>query len=516
MEKSEDTTSSQPDKKKKRKSTKPIKIILLKSKLQQPKQKNDPENVGRTKCNFCEKLFINEKLTKKHERNAHTTNEFPCQYCGKIYKRKYELVDHERSHTGQRPFKCEECDKAFFSKHNLRTHQMIHKFKGKFQCQFCGRDFDSKGGMVYHERSHTGERPYPCSECGKTFGHKSILACHMRIHTGEKPYPCRFCTKAFRDQSTLRKHERIHTLEKPYKCTMCDKAYNQRWCLREHVKYHLADGSIAPRKTRKNAATTAIPKQQQVSKSGYRFDEDVIEESHANTNSEFEKSTLGTGYENSITATSNAATAISSNDGIETANLSTTVASDENSHQHQRQPSTNLEDSLKDEDSNGLIHNKHQKAQATSSATDVSPDIKEDIPRIQQQQQQITSQHQHQNLNANSHHESLFTENQLLANHRLYDSYLNAGAFSHVPSFFPPPPQLTSIYNHHGHGSNASPTSSRLSGDSMSRGDGSKDYHSAMLHGGVVGGNVMPLIPPHEHREGQNSLGYSANNHIEL
>lgn len=218
-------------------------------------------------CPLCDKIFPSHSQMKKHERGVHTPSEFPCQYCGKVYKRRYDLVDHERRHTGVRPFSCDTCGKSFFSKHNLRTHEHLHKTKGSYQCQYCGRYFDSKGGMEYHERTHTGEKPYQCKYCEKRFGHTSMLIIHQRIHTGEKPYSCRYCPKSFCDHSTLRKHIRIHTLEKPYKCDQCDKAYNQRWCLRTHLKQHLADGSLAPRVTRKQKSSKTDKQETPVDKS---------------------------------------------------------------------------------------------------------------------------------------------------------------------------------------------------------------------------------------------------------
>ncbi|CAL1610638.1 unnamed protein product [Knipowitschia caucasica] len=147
---------------------------------------------SRNQCFFCNQIFTNSNLLRRHCKQAHGKDRcHVCPVCNKAFKRATHLKEHERVHQpGPSP-----------SSQKPRV----------FSCSSCSKAFAKRSQLERHNRTHTGERPFKCPQCDKAFNQKSALQVHMVKHTGKKPFKCEVCSIRFTQKSNMKHHmKRAH------------------------------------------------------------------------------------------------------------------------------------------------------------------------------------------------------------------------------------------------------------------------------------------------------------------
>ena len=106
-------------------------------------------------CNFCKRIFFNDRNREEHELNAHTKKlKLSCKHCKKLFGRLNNLVHHEKNCQGEL-FNCKGCNKSFSRKGNLNRHKQNCNDNNidSFQCKQCSKSFLRKDSFWRHEKA---------------------------------------------------------------------------------------------------------------------------------------------------------------------------------------------------------------------------------------------------------------------------------------------------------------------------------------------------------------------------
>ncbi|XP_066141619.1 uncharacterized protein [Euwallacea fornicatus] len=107
--------------------------------------------------------------------------------------------------------KCYDCDKVFNRPCYLTQHnKTFHSGDKPYKCQRCGKRFSDEETFERHSSKHAGDKPHKCEKCPKMFNHKTDLRRHICCHTGRKPYACQTCGKGFIRKDHMVKHMDTH------------------------------------------------------------------------------------------------------------------------------------------------------------------------------------------------------------------------------------------------------------------------------------------------------------------
>ena len=145
------------------------------------------------KCFNCDKVFNSPEYLRKHKSLKHKTKieRIPCKECDTTFKaveylRKHMKYRHSVKDVGR--WKCEVCNKDFSGQGALINHKRIHNNDG-IKCDFCSKTFIQKCNLKVHvKRIHIGEsKDLICKVCHKSFGCSSKLSMHILWHKGVNP-----------------------------------------------------------------------------------------------------------------------------------------------------------------------------------------------------------------------------------------------------------------------------------------------------------------------------------------
>lgn len=138
-------------------------------------------------CEVCGKKLETKKLLERHTDEDHVYNKkeggFPCKYCDGLFPRVANALRHEKLHNpgNEKLLKCEFCDKVFLNgvmrkKHKIRDHGVeVLPWKSKrdeyFTCVKCFSSFIDKPSFEEHKEkcSFVVNENFQCRFCSKKF-----------------------------------------------------------------------------------------------------------------------------------------------------------------------------------------------------------------------------------------------------------------------------------------------------------------------------------------------------------
>ena len=175
-------------------------------------------------CSYCDKVFSEFLVLKKHIRGFHNTKYYPCSVCEKSFPREDKLRLHMLRHSNHRAFMCETCGKQFKRNDKLKEHiKRIHseereardrekalrpppkKFIPKvsptdyhrfiYKCHLCLLGFKRRGMLVNHlANKHPGIKP------------DSVPELNLPILKTQRDYYCQYCDKVYKSSSKRKAH----------------------------------------------------------------------------------------------------------------------------------------------------------------------------------------------------------------------------------------------------------------------------------------------------------------------
>lgn len=92
-------------------------------------------------------------------RFVHEKKRTACDVCGKVFETKLSLrIHHTYWHKSDLTWKCNFCEKVFRQERNLQEHLAIHTGVQLYKCPHCQKESRSKSNMYVHiKRQHPTE-----------------------------------------------------------------------------------------------------------------------------------------------------------------------------------------------------------------------------------------------------------------------------------------------------------------------------------------------------------------------
>ncbi|XP_065363948.1 transcription factor grauzone-like isoform X5 [Calliphora vicina] len=109
-------------------------------------------------CSICQKWLKNKNTLRLH-RFVHEKHPTPCGICGKLFETKHRLRRHiSYWHKSDVNLQCNFCEKVFRQERNLKEHMAIHTGVQLYNCPHCQKESRSKSNMYAHiKRQHPTE-----------------------------------------------------------------------------------------------------------------------------------------------------------------------------------------------------------------------------------------------------------------------------------------------------------------------------------------------------------------------
>ena len=103
-----------------------------------------------------------------------------CPYCDNIFCEKFMRKKHIEYAHEEKVFVCEECDKTFSSLNGKIYHkQVVHEDKERVKCDECGKTFAALVSLQNHLKyAHSDIRKFKCDDCDETFKQNKDLTSH--------------------------------------------------------------------------------------------------------------------------------------------------------------------------------------------------------------------------------------------------------------------------------------------------------------------------------------------------
>ena len=131
-------------------------------------------------CNFCEKSFQGRYQLKKHQSIAHfgeVKQRIKCSVCEKVMTKKALKAHVKYAHREVHETKCDRCEKTFLNEERLIHHKAGEcngslKLENMFKCELCQSHFISEQTLDRHmENVHR----WTCNLCNYSFGNEDVL-----------------------------------------------------------------------------------------------------------------------------------------------------------------------------------------------------------------------------------------------------------------------------------------------------------------------------------------------------
>ena len=202
------------------------------------------ENGDTFECEFCDKIFIDERSWVRHE--WYERRKFNL---GKKSKReKQQEKDALRQEMYKNP--CSKCDRRFKSEQALKLHKVkshnepINKTPDSEKistCNICNKVFKGRNAMQYHKSKYHDDQ-VTCDICGKITNKHDMVMHRKRAHHLYDIPPeklvrkCDKCDSEFKNGEEMDQHlKKLHSCDKTIKCKDCDKTWVSHLSLELHM-----------------------------------------------------------------------------------------------------------------------------------------------------------------------------------------------------------------------------------------------------------------------------------------
>ncbi|GBN64541.1 Zinc finger protein 836 [Araneus ventricosus] len=211
-------------------------------------------------CDFCGKLFEEEKMMKTH-RDGHVKKKRQiCDICGDIFTENYLFLRHRNSHRrredreskkGKMKRKLEESgistglDKDVSENCESNNNQngdtrikieevaSIGNKKKTYFCDLCGKVFDDEDSLKTHQGQHAQKKLIFCDVCGKEFKEMLFYDIHRLTHLEQKPFRCDICGDIFTEEYLFIRHRSLH---KNREQKQAKRIFNMREMLKQKLE----------------------------------------------------------------------------------------------------------------------------------------------------------------------------------------------------------------------------------------------------------------------------------------
>ena len=113
------------------------------------------------KCEICKKDFGVATSLKKHIKIVHNNERKMCPICGKMlnpdFFKQHMVTTHSITNNETETLKCQFCQKVFVNNSKFKQHMNVHTGSKPHKCKYCGQGFADNSNKISHERSvHEG------------------------------------------------------------------------------------------------------------------------------------------------------------------------------------------------------------------------------------------------------------------------------------------------------------------------------------------------------------------------
>ncbi|OQR69039.1 hypothetical protein BIW11_04454 [Tropilaelaps mercedesae] len=220
-------------------------------------------NVGKHKCDVCDKLFPYKGALEEHMKVIHEDFRFRCTWDGCEFSTtsKYLLKGHvSYNHEGGKYVdnkfrkKCRFCE---YIGYDIRGHESaMHGLEPRFECPTCGKKFHFGSNLRQHKKVHLplDQYPFVCDVCGDRFLRRRQLEDHfIGKHTNEKPHLCVKCGFSCASRRTMSDHAAANCYEKEaaMRCKFCAFETKIPFTMRTHKEECHPKHTVKRKKQRK-------------------------------------------------------------------------------------------------------------------------------------------------------------------------------------------------------------------------------------------------------------------------
>ena len=149
-------------------------------------------------CEYCPRIFSNERKLKKHKEDHHKDETFYCDICKKVFRHLEEARTHSLKPCGaikqkeviieieeeDKDHKCNACDISYNNNEDLERHMEENH---TVDCSKCNVVFNSQDDMYSHANNCSEViEPNMCDKCNMELVSKAGLKKHMKRCKGNE------------------------------------------------------------------------------------------------------------------------------------------------------------------------------------------------------------------------------------------------------------------------------------------------------------------------------------------
>uniref|UniRef100_A0A1B6DLM1 THAP-type domain-containing protein n=1 Tax=Clastoptera arizonana TaxID=38151 RepID=A0A1B6DLM1_9HEMI len=200
------------------------------------------------KCKYCEKVFTDKQIWRKHLFDEHNDRNAVCNVCNEIFVSRQDLFKHtalvhKNTVLSNNMLTCEICLKKCKSVNNLRDHTLFHKVERRLQCTICETLTDWIGSLYLYNVYKNKEKKFVCQPCDHFAKWKLVAVPTIPIPNiiiaSNNPNIIIYPTKQHENATVSKPDETSKSpVENSFTCEICKKNFNSNNALYNHQLKH--------------------------------------------------------------------------------------------------------------------------------------------------------------------------------------------------------------------------------------------------------------------------------------